>query len=129
MNTIALDRMGGIASTSCALHCLMLSLAPAVVSLLGVDFLANETCEWIFFGAALSFAVLAAGLGYRSHGSRWILAGFATGMLVLVAGRLGEALHVYPGAGVLAITGGLLLATSHLLSARHIRSCGHTDCP
>ena len=45
MNTLSLDRMGGVASATCALHCLVLSVAPALVTFLGVEFLAQEVSE------------------------------------------------------------------------------------
>ena len=46
MNTLSPDRMGGVASATCALHCLVLSVTPALVTLLGLEFLAQEVFEW-----------------------------------------------------------------------------------
>ena len=123
MNTLSLDRLGGVASATCALHCLLLTLAPALVTLLGVEFLAHEVFEWGFFATAVTFAVVAAALGYGVHRNPWVLASFGAGVVVLVAGRLGEALDLYEGAVVLAVTGGLVLVASHVFSARQTRAC------
>jgi len=121
MHTIALHRTGGIASVSCVIHCLLMSAAPALVSLLSLEFLAHEAFEWGFFVAAVVLALLAATLGYRLHRNPWVLLGFGSGVLVLVAGRMGEALSLYEGTAGLAVLGGGLLVASHVLSERMAR--------
>lgn len=123
MNPVILDRMGSLASASCALHCLTLSIAPAIVAVLGLDFLANEAVEWGLFGAAVGFALLAAGLGYRVHRNRRVLGGFGVGLALLGAARLGEAMALFEGTLVLAVLGGAVLVTSHVMSSRCTRAC------
>tara|TARA_B100000029_G_scaffold397403_1_gene395684 strand:- start:205 stop:582 length:378 start_codon:yes stop_codon:yes gene_type:complete len=123
-----MDRTGSVASATCAAHCLILSAAPALLSLLGLEFLRHEAFEWGLFGLALSVAALAAGLGYRVHRSPWVLGSFGAGMAVLLAGRLGEALALYEGAGLLAILGGLLLVVCHLRNIGSIRACKASCC-
>ena len=123
MSSIVLDRMGSIASASCALHCLTLSLAPALVAFLGIDFLASEAVEWGLFASAVLFALLAATLGYREHRDHRVLAGFGVGLLALSAARLGEAGALFEGTLVLAVLGGVILVTSHIVSARRLRTC------
>ncbi len=129
MASTALDRLGSVASASCALHCLTLSLAPAVVGLLGVEFLANEAMEWGLFGTAVVVAVVAAILGFRVHRDRRVLGGFALGLASLCAARLGEALDLFGGTLVLAVLGGGVLVASHLTSARKLRACAAACCP
>ena len=122
-----LDPLGSVASAACAVHCFVLMVAPAVVALLGLEFLANEAFEWGFFVAAVALAVGAAGIGYASHRTPWVVASFGVGLLVLVAGRLGEAWQLFEGGGLVAVLGGGLLVASHLASRRQVRVC-RTDC-
>ena len=81
-----------------------------------------------FFAAAVTLAAIAAALGYRVHRNAWVLAGFGLGGLVLVAGRLGEALGLYEGAAGLAVAGGLMLVASHVFSAKRTRACQGACC-
>jgi hypothetical protein len=118
-----LDRLGGVASASCAAHCLTMSLAPALVAFLGAEFLASEALEWGLFVAAVVFALAAAGLGFRVHRDVRVLAGFGAGLAALTAARLGEALDLFEGTLVLAVLGGGALVASHLVSARQTRRC------
>lgn len=127
MSSLALDRLGGIASSTCALHCITLSIAPAVVALIDLEFLRSEALEWGFFASAMLLGLLASALSFRAHQNTRILAGFGIGLGLLLAGRLGEAFHLFPGAGVVAIVGGLTLAGAHLQSLRHTRQCA-ADC-
>lgn len=110
------DRFGGLASAVCAVHCLLLAFLPSVLPLLGLGFLANETYEWVFFVAAVSMAALAAVFGYRAHRTPWVVVGLALGTLVLVTGRLGEALALFEGGSVVSIAGGALLCATHIAS-------------
>lgn len=129
MSSLFVDRLGSVASASCALHCLTVSLAPALVGFLGVEFLANEAVEWGLFASAVVFAVLAAGLGYRVHRSGKVLASFAIGLGALSAARFGEALDLFEGTLVLAVLGGGVLVASHLTSVRKLRACQEDCCP
>lgn len=123
MNSVVFDRLGSVASASCALHCLTMALAPAVVTLLGVEFLANEAVEWTLYGAAVVFALVAAAVGFRVHRSLPVLGGFGLGLAVLSAARLAEAFHLFEGTLVLAVLGGGVLVGTHIFSARRLRSC------
>lgn len=118
-----LDRAGGAASAACAAHCLAMMAAPALISSTGLGFLQSEAFEWGFFALALGFGGAAATLGYRVHGTVWLAAGFGVGMLLLAAGRLGEALSLFEGAGMVAITGGVTLVGAHLASIQCTQAC------
>lgn len=128
MASTALDRIGSVASASCALHCLTLSLAPALLGVLSIEFLANEAVEWGLFASAVIFAVVAAVLGFRVHKNTRVLGGFAVGLVALTAARLGEALGLFEGTLVLAVLGGGVLVASHLTSARQLRACRKACC-
>ena len=128
MDMVWMDRLGGVASATCAVHCLVLSFAPALVALLGLELFADELFEWAFFGTALVFALLAAVVGYSGHRTWWVAAGFGVGMGTLIAGRLGEALELFEGGGVVSIVGGALLLASHLASLRCTAACRAAQC-
>lgn len=113
MHTPWIDRAGSVASAACAVHCGLLSLAPALAAVLGLEFLAHEAFEWGFFAVAVGFAAVAAIVGYRSHRRGWVAAGFVLGGLLLVAARLGEALSLFSGGEAVAIAGGVVLITFH----------------
>ncbi|MFT5686326.1 MAG: hypothetical protein ACI8RZ_007282 [Myxococcota bacterium] len=121
MNTVWMDRLGSVASAACAAHCFVLAAIPSIISVLGLNALTHEAFEWGFFTLAVGCALVAAVLGYRIHRTRWLLTGFGVGVLVLLAGRLGEALALYEGGAFLAVLGGGLLATSHVVSLRQTR--------
>ncbi|CAN0459862.1 unnamed protein product, partial [Ectocarpus fasciculatus] len=111
-----MDRLGSVASAACAAHCLMLAVLPSLIATLGLSVLSHEAFEWGFFALAVGFAIVSGVLAYRLHRTRWVLAGFGAGVLILLAGRLGEALALYEGGAIVAVLGGALLATSHLVS-------------
>ena len=121
MNITWTDRLGSVASATCAAHCFLLSVLPSLISALGLTVLAHEAFEWGFFALAVSFALAAAVISYQSSRTRWLLAGFGAGIIVIVAGRLGEALALYEGGAALSVLGGVLLAASHVASIRQAR--------
>lgn len=118
-----LDRLGGIASATCAVHCLVLSLAPVGVSILGAGGLAHPAVEWAFFASAVLLATAAGVVGFRTHRTWWVPAAFALGLVLLVLGRLSEGFAA-PGVGMAgSILGGGMLVTSHVVSAWWTRRC------
>ena len=128
MRSNTLDRMGSIASAACALHCLVLTVAPAAVAVLGLELLREEAFEWGFFIAAAAFALLAAGLGFRQHRDARVLGAFGGGLALLTAARLGEALGLFGGTVVLAVLGGATLVASHWMNTARRRACTQDCC-
>lgn len=122
-----IDGAGSIGSAACAVHCALMTLGPAMVSVLGLEFLRQEAFEWGFSLLGISLASLVAFLGYRSHGARWVLVGFASGILVLSTARFGEALQRLEGGVAFAIIGGALLVASHVASMWRSHAC-HQEC-
>lgn len=122
-----LDRLGTVASAACAVHCGVLALAPALLPLLGLGFLHDESAEWAFVAAAVVFAAVAGALGHRTHGAWSVSLGFLFGMLALVGARVGEELGL-EGGFVLAGVGGAALVVSHLFNLRRCRACAAGTC-
>ncbi len=129
MSTPWVDRLGGAASLACAVHCGLFGLAPALVTLVGLEFLAGEAFEWGFFALALAFATVAAGLGYRAHRTAWVPLGFALGGGMLVIARLAEAWALFEGGAVLAVCAGGVLVGFHIANTLRIRACEEACCP
>ena len=117
MKSIVLDSFGGLASVTCFMHCLILSVVPSALS--NVDFVAtnNELLEWSFFTFAMGFAILSAGFSFFKHRNMSVMIGFGIGISVLAMGRLSEVLS-FEGGGVLSIIGGFTLFTAHMMSIR-----------
>lgn len=116
------DRIGGVASAICALHCLVLSFAPSIIAALDLGAIAGHEVEWALFLSAVGLAVAAAATGFATHRTWWVLVGFSLGIVVLCAGR---AMEVFgqEGGGSLAVVGGVMLVASHLSSARCCAAC------
>ena len=93
----------------------------AVFRVFGDSLVAAKIVQALLGSAA---CVMLAAAGARFFSRRvGVLAGFGLGILVLVAGRLGEALELYEGGAILAITGGSLLVAAHVASTMRTRAC------
>ncbi len=124
-----LDRLGGVASLSCALHCGLMGFAPGLITLLSLEGLRNEAFEWGFFASAVGFALLAGVLGFRKHRVAWLPLGFLVGIALLTTARLSEALSLFEGGGALAVVGGLCLLTLHVFNAFKSQAAQAACCP
>lgn len=114
MSSPWIDRLGGLASLTCAIHCAVLAFAPAVIALLGMEILASEAFEWVFLSAAVLFAAVAAFVGFRAHRSPWILIGFGAGVTLLICARMVEMFSLFEGGSIIAILGGGVLVGFHM---------------
>jgi hypothetical protein len=125
----SLERVATWLSAACAVHCLLVPVASALVPLVGVSSQAamfDERYEdwlhvFVVAGGLLSLLV-----GYRRHGEARIAGAMALGMVLYLAG------HAVEGAwyGVLvSVIGGLGLAAASFWSARrghaHDEACEH----
>jgi hypothetical protein len=136
MNILWMDRFGSLASMACAAHCVVMAAIPSLFAVAEAGHHGHHghdgeqaLLEWAFFGVASVFAAGAAIVGYRSHRTWWIAAGFGLGLPVLAAGRLGEAFHIEGVGFGLTVLGGVILASSHLLSIRQCKRAQNSCCP
>ena len=118
------DNAGAFLSMACAVHCLAMPLVVTMLPLVGLGFLAGEPAEYALIGAVL----LAAGSvvsGVRHH-RKW--RAFPT--LVLAAGIIVTGFMAAEGSFevILHVTGGVLLATTHLLNRHLCRTCPAAGC-
>ena len=120
-NRVALDRLGTIASSVCALHCVLCSLAPALLTLLGLGVLVSHEAEWGFTFVAALLAIAAAIKGYCPCGSWKVPAMLLTGVVVLFIARFNEALGMGIPEVFITVVGGSILVGGHLANLRACR--------
>ena len=118
--TRTLDSAGAAASLACAIHCIALPIATALLPVLGLAWLDNPWVDRLFLATALVLAALAHPKGYQRH-RRCLPAAVAA------CGLIGISLAISfwedaPFHHYLISFGGLLLASSHFLN-RHWCKC------
>jgi hypothetical protein len=117
------DRLGAALGFLCAVHCVAVPLLMGVLPSLGLEFLADGAVDAVIVVVATLFAGVASVLGFRQHGERRVVAGFAGAVALLVAAQFfGE--ENLAGRAV-SIAGGLTLAVTHLVNMRLGRRCAH----
>lgn len=90
------DRIGAVASSLCAVHCLVCALLPVAFSALGLGFLAGHYAEWAFTAIAIAFAVGALVLGWRRHRSGLLVLGIS-GLIASRGLEMQSAHHAHHG--------------------------------
>ena len=85
------DRVGAVASTLCALHCLFCAFAPFVFGALGLGLLLTSSAEWALTLCAVAFGAGALALGLRRDGSTLVTALLCLGIVGLLGARALEA--------------------------------------
>ena len=118
-----LDRLGMGGSLLCATHCLVCSVAPALLTSLSLGSLASHDFEWLLTGCAVGLALLSAVHGFRHLHSRVLLVGFVASVLGLVGARALEETGAGEAALPVAVASGLGMAALHLLSLGKRRAC------
>jgi hypothetical protein len=117
-----LDRAAVMLSGLCLLHCLALPFL--LVSLPALSALTAGHLHAQMLIVALPVSAIALGLGFRRHGSRYVLTFGALGMLLLVVG--GTLAHTYYGIVAdrsFTVSGALVLAVTHYYNSRLVRHC------
>ncbi len=122
-----LDKVGGVASLACAIHCAFAPLFITLVLNIGLGFLASEWIEWLLFGLSASIGILSLCWGYRQHRGHMALAILAAGLSLLAVGRLshhqGHDHDHGPGGMIFLVIGGTLIACAHYVNYRLCQSC------
>ena len=81
------DRLGSVASTLCAIHCAICAFLPVIFTAVGLNFLLNQSAEWLFSLVAIAFGVGALILGWRRHRSKTVAALLTLGVVGILASR------------------------------------------
>lgn len=114
-----LDKVGACVSTLCAVHCLLTGLAMGFLAVAGLEFLGNPWVEATFILLALTVGVWAMIHGIRRHHSLIPSLVFVAGLASIVASHfVGHDSSSEPWGTVLAVIGGLSIASFHLLNQR-----------
>lgn len=118
-----LDIIGAAASWVCAVHCLVLPLFVAVLPLVGLSFLLDETTERVFIGISIFLAVISLFPSYlREHGKiQPILFAFGGIGLIVLTHLLFEGSWLMKF--LFLLTGAVLLSAAHLLNRRLCHDC------
>jgi len=119
------DNAGAFLSLACAVHCVAMPLVMTMLPLVGLVFLAGEPTEYVAFGGAVLLAAGSVVSGFRHH-RKW--SAFPT--LVLAVGIIVTGFMAAEGSFevILHVTGGVLLATTHLLNRHLCRTCPAAGC-
>lgn len=120
-----LDWLGAGASFVCALHCAALPILLALTPFVSTHWLASHTFDTWAVSIALVFGAAVIGAAYCTHRWRMTLALYVSAALLMMAGAFfvhePDLLH----ASLLA-TGGILLASAHVVNRRSARRHGCT---
>ncbi len=84
------DRIGALASTLCAAHCVLCALLPAAFSAMGLGVLLGHQAEWLFTLVAVAFAIGALAFSWRRHRSVRVAALLSLGILGMFTSRFLE---------------------------------------
>lgn len=118
-----LDRVGLIASSACAVHCMLMPFVVGLLPLLGLGALANERTEWLLVIAALCVGLVSLLPSYfRQHRRVRALALFASGLGLIFTARLlaEEKAHIEVP---VVVAGACLIAAAHFVNLKLCRSC------
>lgn len=117
-SNVRLDAVGAVMSASCAVHCGLSALVPAVLGAMGLGALVGHEVEWLLTGCAATVAFVAAFYGYRRHRNLWLTVQLTVLAIALVTALMLEETVLGEAAGPLAIVAGLLLVVSHWMNLR-----------
>lgn len=121
--SILLDKSGIAFSWICVVHCLALPFLAALLPLIGLSFLVNETAEYVFIGSSILIAVLSLIPAYfKEHGKMRTILLFAVGIsLIFFADNLFE--ENFVGKILFVSAGATLITLSHIFNQRLCSQC------
>ena len=127
---VNLDKVGAFASAACAVHCLLSGLALGLLSVLGMGFIGSTTTDIVFLTVTLSVASIAIFTGIRRHKSLKPAMIFAGGVAAIIVSHFvldhdSKDLPTRILTTTLAVAGGILLVTFHVVNLRLQRQCKH----
>jgi hypothetical protein len=118
-----LDRVGVVASCACAVHCFLMPLVISALPLLGLSFFADGRTEWAFVCLSMALGLFSLLPGYlKHHKRRRPLIYFVAGICLIIIARLllEEDFRLETP---VVVTGGLLVATAHLINLKLCKIC------
>jgi len=118
-----LDTLGALASTACAVHCLLTPVVLAVLPLLGASFWAAPWLENSVVVFAMVLGLTSLLHGYSHHRQFRALGLLLSGMVLLATGRwlIGHTAQLWET--LLVVLGGTAIAVAHLVNRRLCKIC------
>ena len=114
------DNTGACLSFACAIHCMAMPLLVTILPLIGLSFLASEPAELAIIGGAVVLALGSIVWGVRHHRSwRAFLVLVVALAFIATAHIMAEGIYEV----VLHSTGGILLASAHLVNRHLCKTC------
>jgi len=127
-----------MASSICAVHCLLTGVAFGLLSVAGLGILGSEPAEWIFVVITISLGITALVHGVRKHHSLAPALIFSIGMICLLVsktafdhghptGSIHLSDHMHPEDYIhtaLNVLAGICLVTFHVVNQRLQKNCG-----
>ncbi|MEE2714774.1 MAG: MerC domain-containing protein [Verrucomicrobiota bacterium] len=134
------DRIGMVASSLCAVHCILMPWVIMVMPVVAGTVLTNVTAENVFVGVSICLAALCGFSGCRKHGQWLVMGVMGAGGLILMGARLTaphlcHVEHINWSNALCSTWGGGLVAASHYLNLKYSRllvpeqkaPCCHSD--
>jgi cellulose synthase/poly-beta-1,6-N-acetylglucosamine synthase-like glycosyltransferase len=124
-----LDRIGYISSIVCALHCTVMPLVLIAFPILSLSLFVNETFEWVFLSLSLLLGMTSLCFGYKKHKSFKAFPMLATGLVLIVIGRIMHQHTVHQKEihidlyNIILFAGGILVALSHKINSMLCNTC------
>lgn len=114
------DNTGACLSFACAIHCIAMPLLVTILPLIGLGFLTSEPAELVIIGGAVVLAMVSIVWGVRHHRSwRAFLILVVALAFITTAHMAAEGTYEV----ILHSTGGVLLASAHLLNRHLCKTC------
>lgn len=123
--SLLLDKLGAFASAACAVHCILTGVAVGLLSVVGIGFVASPATELAFVLTICILGTLAVVQGYRKHRSLLPMSLYVGGLFFVVFGHFltGDHSHSNAATTLVAVTGGLLMMTFHVVNLRMQHRC------
>lgn len=124
-----LDRIGYISSILCALHCTVMPIILIAFPILSLSLFVSETFEWIFLSLSLLLGLTSLCFGYKKHKSFKAFPLLATGLILIVIGRIMHQHTVHQKEihidlyNIILFAGGILVALSHKINSMLCNTC------
>ncbi|MEM9072777.1 MAG: MerC domain-containing protein [Myxococcota bacterium] len=118
----AVDKLGVVASTACAVHCATSALVPTVLGALGLGALLGHEAEWGFTVVAILLAAAALWQGWRAHRSVPLALTFGAGIAGLLLSRGVEEAGIHGAGPIIGILAGAALVVGHVMNIRAHRA-------
>ena len=114
-----------MASTICAVHCLITGVALGLLSVIGLGFLGSPAAELSFLTVAVVVGIAAVWHGAKRHHSVVPALMFVAGLSFWLTSHFVFG-HGTAGGTVFSVAGGLCLVSFHVLNQRlaHVCGCG-----